>query len=87
MDVIATYDKAIKSEVTDYEGNIVTENEKGEELVAEDVSVEKQYKKHQKKDFTLFLNIMAKMEERKLNLIFSPFMVVDYGIIFGVILP
>ncbi|WMN12766.1 NADH:ubiquinone reductase (Na(+)-transporting) subunit C [Marivirga salinae] len=45
MDVIETYNKAIKSEVTDYEGNIVTENEKGEELVAEDVSVEKQYKK------------------------------------------
>lgn len=44
MDVIETYDKAIKSEVTDYEGNIVTENEEGEPIIAEDVNVAKQYK-------------------------------------------
>ena len=45
MDVIETYNKAIKSEVVDYEGNIVTENSEGKELVAENVSVEKEFKK------------------------------------------
>jgi Na+-transporting NADH:ubiquinone oxidoreductase subunit C len=45
MDVIETYDKVIKSEVTDYEGNIVTEDEEGKELIAENVNVEKQFDK------------------------------------------
>jgi Na+-transporting NADH:ubiquinone oxidoreductase subunit C len=45
MDVIETYNKAIKSEVVDYEGNIVTENSEGKELIAENVSVEKEFKK------------------------------------------
>ncbi|HET8860637.1 NADH:ubiquinone reductase (Na(+)-transporting) subunit C [Marivirga sp.] len=45
MDVLETYEKAIKSEVVDYNGNIVTENEKGEKIIAEDVNVEKQFDK------------------------------------------
>jgi Na+-transporting NADH:ubiquinone oxidoreductase subunit C len=45
MDVIETYDKVIKSEVTDYEGNIVTEDEEGKELIADNVNVEKQFDK------------------------------------------
>lgn len=43
MDVAAVYDKAIKSEVVDYQGNLVTENSEGEKIIAEDVSVEKQF--------------------------------------------
>jgi Na+-transporting NADH:ubiquinone oxidoreductase subunit C len=45
MDVIETYSKAIKSEVVDYEGNVVTEDSEGKELIAENVSVEKEFKK------------------------------------------
>jgi Na+-transporting NADH:ubiquinone oxidoreductase subunit C len=49
MDVIETYNKAIKSEVVDYEGNVVTEDSEGKELIAENVSVEKEFKKDPEK--------------------------------------
>ena len=49
MDVIETYSKAIKSEVVDYEGNVVTEDSEGKELIAENVSVEKEFKKDPEK--------------------------------------
>jgi len=45
MDVLATYEKVIQSEVVDYQGNIVTENSEGNEIVAEDVNVEKEFEK------------------------------------------
>jgi len=44
-EVLELYSQVITSEVTDYQGNIITTNEKGEPMVAEDVNVEKNYKK------------------------------------------
>jgi len=45
MDVIETYDKVIKSEIVNYQGNTVTENSDGEKIEAEDVNVEKEFDK------------------------------------------
>lgn len=44
-EVLALYAEVITSEVADYQGNILTTNEKGEPLVAENVNIEKNYKK------------------------------------------
>ena len=44
-EILSRYDEVIKSVVADYQGNIVTTNEKGAPMVAEDVSIEKNYKK------------------------------------------
>lgn len=44
-EVLARYAEVIHSEVADFEGNLVTTNEKGEPLVAENVNIEKNYKK------------------------------------------
>ncbi|MGW8122033.1 NADH:ubiquinone reductase (Na(+)-transporting) subunit C [Roseivirga echinicomitans] len=44
-EVIARYAEVIQSEVADFEGNLVTTNEKGEPLLAENVNIEKNYKK------------------------------------------
>jgi Na+-transporting NADH:ubiquinone oxidoreductase subunit C len=43
--IIKLYGEVISSEVADYQGNILTTNEKGEPMVAENVNVEKNYKK------------------------------------------
>ncbi|MBK6266928.1 NADH:ubiquinone reductase (Na(+)-transporting) subunit C [Marivirga sp. S37H4] len=45
FDVLEVYDRVIKSEVVDFEGNVVTEDSEGNAIVAEDVNVEKQFKK------------------------------------------
>ena len=47
-EVLALYGEVITSEVSDYEGNILTTNEKGGAMVAEEVNVEKNYKKDYK---------------------------------------
>ncbi len=44
-EILSRYDEVIKSVVADYQGNIVDTNEKGEPMVAENVSIEKNYKK------------------------------------------
>ncbi len=44
-DILAVYDKVIQSEVVNFQGDVVTEDEEGKELIAEDVNVEKQFKK------------------------------------------
>jgi len=44
-EVLAYYDQRISSLVVDINGNIVTENEEGEPIVAEKVNIEKNYKK------------------------------------------
>ena len=44
-DVLGIYDERIRSLVVDSEGNEVTKNEKGGEVVAEQVNILKQYKK------------------------------------------
>lgn len=44
-EVLARYAEVITSVVADYQGNLVTENEKGEPMVAENVNIEKNYKK------------------------------------------
>lgn len=45
QEILDRYAEVISSEVADYEGNLVTTNEKGEPLVAENVNIEKNYKK------------------------------------------
>lgn len=44
-EVIARYGKVITSVVSDYEGNLIEKNEKGTPMVAEEVNIEKNYKK------------------------------------------
>jgi Na+-transporting NADH:ubiquinone oxidoreductase subunit C len=44
-EVLARYAEVINSEVADFQGNLVTTNEKGEPMVAENVNIEKNYKK------------------------------------------
>ena len=44
-EVLALYAQVITSAVADYQGNIITTNDKGEPMVAENVNVEKNYKK------------------------------------------
>lgn len=44
-EVLARYAEVISSEVTDSKGDLVTVNEKGETIVAENVNIEKNYKK------------------------------------------
>jgi len=43
--ILARYAEVISSEVTDYQGNLVDTNEKGGPMVAEEVNIEKNYKK------------------------------------------
>lgn len=43
--ILTRYSEVITSEVTDYNGSLVTTNEKGEPIVAENVNIEKNYKK------------------------------------------
>ncbi|NVJ47713.1 MAG: NADH:ubiquinone reductase (Na(+)-transporting) subunit C [Cytophagia bacterium] len=43
--ILARYSEVISSVVADYNGNLVTTNEKGEPIVAENVNIEKNYKK------------------------------------------
>lgn len=43
--ILARYNEVIFSEVTDYQGNLVDTNEKGNPMVAEEVNIEKNYKK------------------------------------------
>lgn len=45
QELLSLYDERIESLVVDINGNVVTENEKGEPIVAEDVDVQKNYKK------------------------------------------
>jgi Na+-transporting NADH:ubiquinone oxidoreductase subunit C len=44
-DVIALYEKVIQSEVVDYQGNLVEKDKEGKPIVAEDVEIERQFKK------------------------------------------
>jgi len=44
-EILSRYSEVISSEVTNYQGEIVTTNEKGEPVVAENVNIEKNYKK------------------------------------------
>lgn len=44
-EILARYSEVINSEVADFEGNLVTTNEKGEPMLAENVNIEKNYKK------------------------------------------
>jgi Na+-transporting NADH:ubiquinone oxidoreductase subunit C len=44
-EILARYAEVIHSEVADFEGNLVATNEKGEPMVAENVNIEKNYKK------------------------------------------
>ena len=44
-EVLARYEEVITSVVADYQGNLVTQNEKGDPIVAENVNIEKNYKK------------------------------------------
>lgn len=44
-EILARYKEVISSEVTDYQGNLVDTNEKGGPMVAEEVNIEKNYKK------------------------------------------
>ncbi|MFT6971151.1 MAG: Na+-transporting NADH:ubiquinone oxidoreductase subunit C [Roseivirga sp.] len=44
-EILARYGEVIKSEVSDFQGNLVTVNEKGEPMLAENVNIEKNYKK------------------------------------------
>ena len=54
-EVLALYGEVITSEVADYEGNILTTNEKGGPMVAEEVNIEKNYKKdHQVRQYPVF---------------------------------
>jgi len=43
--ILVRYSEVITSVVADYNGNLVTTNEKGEPIVAENVNIEKNYKK------------------------------------------
>ena len=43
--ILTRYSEVISSEVADYQGNVVTTNAKGEPVVAENVDIEKKYKK------------------------------------------
>ncbi len=43
--ILELYSQVISSVVADYQGNILTTNEKGESMVAENVNIEKNYKK------------------------------------------
>lgn len=44
-EILARYQEVIFSEVTDFQGNLVDTNEKGGPMVAEEVNIEKNYKK------------------------------------------
>lgn len=44
-EVLARYQEVITAVVSDYQGNLVDTNEKGEAMVAEEVNIEKNYKK------------------------------------------
>ncbi len=44
-EILARYNEVINSVVTDYQGNLVDTNEKGGPMVAEEVNIEKNYKK------------------------------------------
>ncbi|HEY9118076.1 MAG TPA: NADH:ubiquinone reductase (Na(+)-transporting) subunit C [Roseivirga sp.] len=44
-EILERYSSVIQSEVADFQGNIVTQNEKGEPVVAENVNIEKNYKR------------------------------------------
>lgn len=44
-EILSRYSEVISSEVTNYQGDVVTTNEKGEPIVAENVNIEKNYKK------------------------------------------
>lgn len=48
-EVLSRYSEVISSVVTDYDGNLIEQNEKGGPMVAEEVNIEKNYKKPQKK--------------------------------------
>ncbi len=43
-EILSLYDQRVESVVVDYEGNLVETNEKGEPLVAEKVSIQKNYR-------------------------------------------
>ncbi len=43
--ILDLYSKVITAEVADYQGNLITTNEKGGPMVAEEVNIEKNYKK------------------------------------------
>ena len=43
--VLERYARVITAEVADYQGNLLTTNEKGEPMIAENVNIEKNYKK------------------------------------------
>lgn len=43
-EILALYDQKVESVVVDYEGNLVESNEKGEPIVAEKISIQKNYR-------------------------------------------
>ncbi|MFY0592996.1 NADH:ubiquinone reductase (Na(+)-transporting) subunit C [Roseivirga sp.] len=44
-EILARYQEVISSSVADFQGNLVDKNEKGADMVAEEVNIEKNYKK------------------------------------------
>ena len=42
--LLGTYDRRVKSIVVDFEGNVLTEDSKGNKLIAEKVNIQKQYR-------------------------------------------